>query len=65
MRKTNDLLPALEKGIRDVLSNEKSTPSEKIQAINAGSKLLQIKHKISGVETPEEENFFGGKNAGK
>lgn len=55
-----DLLDAMEKGIRDVLENKDATAEQKIQAINAGSKLLQIKHKIAG-ESDEPGSFFNKK----
>jgi hypothetical protein len=48
-------LETLERGVREVLRAEASTTAEKIAAINAGSKLLMIRHKIS--ETDESEFF--------
>lgn len=56
-----DFLETLEKGVREVLSGKGATPEQKIQAINAGSKLLQIKHKITGMKD-DDTSFFGGKN---
>lgn len=48
-----DFLSTLENGVRAVLTNEKSTAKERIEAINAGAKLMQIKHRISdGNEDP-------------
>jgi hypothetical protein len=54
-RASDEFLRLLEKGIREVLSDPESKPSEKIAAIVAGSKLLMIEHKIS--ET-DEASFF-------
>jgi hypothetical protein len=48
-------LEILEKGVREVLRAETSTAAERIAAINAGSKLLMIRHKIS--ESDESEFF--------
>jgi len=42
-----DLLSTLEKGIMDVLIDKKATAKERMDAVNAGTKLLLIKHKIS------------------
>jgi hypothetical protein len=56
-KKTPDqaFLETLERGVREVLRAENSTTAERIAAINAGSKLLMIRHKIS--ETDESEFF--------
>lgn len=54
--KDEEFLQVLEKGIRDVLKSKASTPAEKIQAINAGSRLMAIRHKVGG---GEDDNFFG------
>lgn len=42
-----EFLKTLEDGIRKVLTDKKTTAKERIEAINAGAKLMQIKHKIS------------------
>jgi len=55
---SSDLLTALEQGVRSILSNRKATRSEKVQAITAGTKLLQIRHKIKG--GGDDGSFFGG-----
>ena len=51
----DNFLATLEKGVRAVLTAKESSPSERIAAINAGAKLLMIKHRIA--ET-DESNFF-------
>jgi hypothetical protein len=48
-------LKALKKGVKDVLSNKDSQPSERVAAITAGAKLLMIQHKING---NDEKGFF-------
>jgi hypothetical protein len=54
-------LTTLEKAVEDVLKAESgATPAEKIKAIEAGAKLLQIKHKIAG--DGEEKGYFDGAN---
>ena len=50
-----EFLSVLEDGIRGVLKNRKTSSSERIAAITAGSKLLMIKYKISG---SDEKSFF-------
>ena len=50
-----DFLSILEQGVRDVLKNRKTNAGEKLQAVNAGAKLLAIKHKITG---GDEQGFF-------
>lgn len=56
----DDLLLVLEKGIRSVLENKDSTSKEKMDAINAGTKLLHLKHKIKDTDD-EPGSFFGKK----
>jgi hypothetical protein len=48
-------LEILERGVRDVLKADASTAAERIAAINAGAKLLMIRHKIA--ETDESQFF--------
>ena len=48
-------MAVLERGVRQVLADKKATASEKLAAVNAGAKLLAIKHRIEG---GEETNFF-------
>jgi hypothetical protein len=50
-----EFIAVLEKGVRDVLKNRKTTPSERIAAIGVGAKVLMIKFKISG---NDEKSFF-------
>jgi hypothetical protein len=50
-----DFMAVLEKGVRDVLGNRKASPTDKLAAVNAGAKLLAIKHKITG---GDEDSFF-------
>ena len=51
----DDFMAVLERGVRQVLADKKATASEKLAAVNAGAKLLAIKHKI---ETGDSDNFF-------
>ena len=48
-------LKVLKKGVKDVLANSSSEPSERVAAITAGAKLLMIQHKING---NDEKGFF-------
>lgn len=51
----DDFMDCLERGVRAVLANRKSTATERLNAVNAGAKLMMIKFKISGAD---EDNFF-------
>lgn len=48
-------LKLLEDGVRKVLQNKDAKPSERLQAVQAGAKLLAIRHKIGG---GEDKGFF-------
>jgi hypothetical protein len=53
---TNAFLDILEQGVKDVLKDKSTEPSDRVAAINAGVKVAMIRHRIS----PEgEEGFFG------
>ena len=51
----DDFLTVLEEGIRTVLKGKKVSPTERIQAVAAGAKLLMIKFRISG---DDAKGFF-------
>lgn len=42
------LVKKLEAAVTDVLNDKKASVADKLRAIDAGAKVLQIKHKISG-----------------
>lgn len=50
IEKPDEFFNILQKGVTDVLKSSKSTPAEKIQAINAGAKLMQIKFKVDDTD---------------
>lgn len=50
-----NFLAMLEKGVKDILRNKDATNPEKLSAINAGAKLLQIRNKITD---DNETGFF-------
>jgi hypothetical protein len=52
----SNLIADLELAIRAVLKDANATLAEKIQAINAGTRLATARHKISGDD--EEGSFF-------
>lgn len=54
--KSPDFMEILESGVRDVLTNKKATMKDRIDAINAGTKLMLIKHKIT--DTGGESGSF-------
>jgi hypothetical protein len=51
-----DLSEVLEASIRAVLKDKSTKPSDRLKAIEAGAKLLMIRHKISGAG--DDGNFF-------
>ena len=50
-----EFLKLLEDGVRRVLKDKESKPGLKLQAVQAGAKLLMIRHKIGG---GDEKGFF-------
>jgi hypothetical protein len=46
----------LEKGVKKVLKDNKAENKDVLDAVNAGAKLLLIKHKISGAD--DDGNIF-------
>lgn len=59
----NAFAAALETGVRHVLSDKRSTPEQRVNAINAGIKLLQAKHKID-TDKDEGGDFFSASSEG-
>lgn len=55
--KSSDLMEILESGIKTVLTDKKSKTKDRIDAINAGTKLMLIKHKIKD-SGDEAGSFF-------
>jgi hypothetical protein len=59
VRKGNGrFLQNLEKAIEAILADDKANAQEKVKAIEAGARLLAIRHKIA--VTPEEKSYFDG-----
>ena len=55
--KEDELLKELEAAVRRIVKSNKSSRADKLSAINAGTRLLTIKHKIeNGGDT--KEGFF-------
>lgn len=55
--KEDELLKELEAAVRRIVKSNKSSRADKLSAINAGTRLLTIKHKIeNGSDT--KEGFF-------
>lgn len=54
----DDLLETLEREVKDILNSKKSSKADRLSAINAGTRLLAIRHRISG-NGDNEGNFFG------
>lgn len=60
--KTRDpLMKRLEEEIMTLLNNDKITSAEKLKAIEAGARVLAIRHKISENEVGTDGSFFAGK----
>lgn len=65
MKKRNedtDFLQKMQEGITAILSDDKATISDRIDAITAGTKIMMVKHKIK--DDGGKENG-GGKFFGK
>jgi hypothetical protein len=52
---SDEFLGVLEEGVRAVLQNKKTKPSERIAAIAAGVKIAMVRYRISG---DAEKGFF-------
>lgn len=59
-KKTDGLLPELEKAVKDILALGKDDVStaDRLKAIEAGAKLLMIRHRIEGASEGEDGKFF-------
>ena len=55
-RKDEAFLDALEDGILKVMKAKKATVAEKIAAINAGTRVAAIRHRVNGSEP--DTGFF-------
>lgn len=53
--KDAELLKLLEAGVKKVLKSKEAKPGERLQAVQAGCKLLAIRHKLG---TDDDANFF-------
>lgn len=53
-------MEALEAGVREVLGNKKATMKDRIDAINAGTKLMLIRHKIKDPDDSPGSFFKNG-----
>jgi len=59
-KKTNDLMVVVEEAIVEVLKSKRISSVDKIKAIEAGAKILAVRHKIEqGSE--DESSFFSRK----
>lgn len=57
-KEDEDFFTFLQKEIRTMLNNSETTSSERIKAIEMGTKLELARHKIKGAET--EGSFYDG-----
>lgn len=55
--KEDELLNDLEIAVKKIVKGGKTSMENKLAAINAGVRLLAIRHKING--GPQDEGFFG------
>lgn len=59
-----DFVTVLESSVRGIIASPASTIEQRLKAIEAGTKLVQIKHKLAGGEAEDdgrEKPFFGRK----
>lgn len=61
----DDFLKTLQKGVQSVLDNAEATPAEKLQAVVAGTKILQTKHKIKDTGDEDDGQHFFRKKRGR
>jgi hypothetical protein len=52
----SDFLDELETAVRKIVRSNKASKADKLSAINAGTKLLAIRHRIQGGE--DDKGFF-------
>lgn len=54
------LLSELEKAVKDILAkgNDDVSTADRLKAIEAGAKLLMIRHRIEGTGEGEDGKFF-------
>lgn len=57
--KDDSFLKSLEKGVQDILDNSKSKPADRLKAVEAGVRVLMIRHKIEGGGDGDGPSFFG------
>jgi hypothetical protein len=48
-------LSNLEKAVEAVLNDDRASPADRVKAIEAGARLLAIKHKVGG---SDEKSYF-------
>jgi hypothetical protein len=56
-----DFLKLLEAGVREVLRDKDAKRGDKLKAVEIGSKLLAIRHKIDGAD--DSGSFFATKTS--
>jgi hypothetical protein len=56
--KDDQLMSELETAVRKILKANKVSKADKLAGINAGIRLLAIKHRIQGGGPEDSENFF-------
>jgi hypothetical protein len=54
----DELLKELETSVRKILKSTKTSKADKLAAINAGTRLLTIKHRIANGDG-DDKGFFG------
>ena len=54
--KDDEFLKELEMAVRKIVKSNKTSKADKLSAINAGTKLLAIRHKITGGD--QDKGFF-------
>lgn len=52
----NDFMAELEQAVRKIIRSSKTSKADKLSAIGHGTKLLAIRHKITGGD--EDKGFF-------
>jgi hypothetical protein len=57
--KDDGFLGQLQKSVQTILDDPKTKTADRLKAIEAGAKLLTIRHRLEGGEGGQDGSFFG------
>lgn len=62
--KDSSFLNSLENAVTVILASDKTKTADRLKAIEAGAKLLTIRHRLEGMGTGDDGGSFFGTNNG-